>query len=122
MALSKVYMATKNTTANGAALLLLAVYLGMVVYRGNVKDFALQVWKDVSTRSTAGPAFWQWAIALLILYALAENPNTSHIFGPLLAIALVAMLLQLAIHQPKLFATLNKNVGYILGGPAANRT
>jgi hypothetical protein len=125
----KVMMVAKNTTANAAVLILLAVFLAAIVWRGNAKVFATTVWADITGQQSSvssngavtvtgskGPAFWQWAIALIVLYALAENSNTSHIFGPLLAIMVVAMLIQLAEKNPTQFANLSNGVKQIFGG------
>jgi hypothetical protein len=116
MATNKIYLVAKNTTANGAVLLLLAAFLAVVVYNGNLGYLASALKQDLFTRSQAGPAFWQWAVGLIVLYALAENPNTSQLFGPLLAIALVALLIQLATKQPTLFQNLTSGINRILGG------
>lgn len=112
----------KSVIANAAVLLLLAAYLAAVVWNGNVGAFATQAWADFSGRKSNQPAFWQWALAFIILYALGENDATSHLFGPLLAIMVVAMLIQLAIKQPQIFNTLDNNIRFILGAGTVHRT
>jgi hypothetical protein len=116
MADNKVVMVAKNTAANGAVLILLAVYLGAVVWKGNVGAFTAQLWQDFSGRPQGGPAFWQWGLAVIVLYAIAQNDSTEHIFGPLLAILIVAMLIQLAMKQPQLFANLTSGINKLFGG------
>jgi len=114
--------ATIDPLANGAALLLLAAYLSVVLATGNFSPFLAALKQDLFTRSAAGPAFWQWLIALIVLYALAKNPATSQIFGPLLGVALVAMLIQLALKNPQSFNALDNNIRYLLGGGTIHRS
>jgi hypothetical protein len=126
---SKVYLVSKSSAANGAVLLMLAVYLAAVVYQGNVGAFSKQIWADFSGNGSAsvgpggvtvtaskGVAFWQWALASIVLIYLAENDNTSQLFGPLLAIVVVAMLIQLAEKQPAAFKALTAGVNTLFGG------
>jgi hypothetical protein len=129
MRTEKVYVIAKNGAANGFALLMLAIYLAAVVWRGNLTPFVQAVWADfsgngaVSTQGGAtvvmasrGPAFWQWLLALVILYALASNPDLKPVFEPLLIVALVALLIQLATNRPQYFASLNSGIKSIFGG------
>lgn len=118
---SRIVTTAKSPALNAGILILVAVYLGAVIWRGNVNDLMKAVWADFTGQGYKGPAFWNWAIALLILMWLAERPSTSHIFGPLLAIMTVALLIQLAINQPQVFNTLDNNLRYILGGGTAHR-
>lgn len=127
---SQIAATSRSPAANATVLLLLATYLAAVVWRGNIGAFATAVWNDFSGQgsSTVGPggavtvtgtggvAFWQWALALVILYALAENNTTAPLFEPLLAIMIVAMLLQLAIKQPQVFKKLTQGINSIFGG------
>jgi hypothetical protein len=117
----RVYTAAKSPAVNGAVLIMLAIYLAAVVYQGNVGDFAKALWADFSGQQPGGgktqrPAFWQWALAVLVLYALAQYPETEHLFGPLLGIVIVAMMIQLAVKQPGVFQTLNDSVKALFGG------
>jgi hypothetical protein len=123
----KVYIAATNSKVNATVLIMLAVYLGAVIWQGNVGAFASSVWADFSGQPMPGqgpgvtgqaqrPAFWQWALAVLILYWLAQNPSTENLFGPLLAIVIVAMLIQLAIRQPGVFQTMTNSFKSLLGG------
>lgn len=128
MATSKMYLVTKSTSANGAVLILVAIFLGAIVVRGNVGSFMSTVWNDITGQTTAvsggavtvtaakGPAFWQWAIAVVILIALAENDSTSGLFAPFLGIMVIAMLIQLATRQPQLFKDLSAGITSLLGG------
>lgn len=116
---NKVYLVAQNSTANGFILLAVAIYLGVIIWQGNLTAFVTTLWADISGKqvatsgasvtvtATKGPAFWQWLVALLVLYVLASNPTTEPYFGPFLAIMLVALLIQLATNQPALFANLN---------------
>lgn len=106
----------KSVMATGAVLIMVAVYGAAVVWNGNVGAFATQVWNDFAGKPKGQPAFWQWALSFVILYALSKNDTTKQLFGPLLAIMVVAMLIQLAMKQPQLFAQLNSGVKSILGG------
>jgi len=114
--------ASIDPISNGAVLLLLAVYLGIVIWNGNLGALTSALKQDILQRNSAGPAFWQWLIALIVLYALAKNPATSQIFGPLLGIALVAMLIQLALKNPQSFNALDNNIRYLLGGGTIHRS
>lgn len=114
---STVYLVTKNNTANAAILVALAIYLGAVIWQGNLGAFLSTAWADFSGQGGAQrPAFWQWFLALVILLWLAENDTTSGLFAPLLAIVVIAMLIELATTQPQLFANLNQGIAKLFGG------
>ena len=103
-----------HSGANAASLLFLAAYLAIVLYQGNLSKLADQARTDF-LGGNGKPAFWRWAIALLLLYALARNPSTNSLFGPILVLVLVAMLIEMATTQPGTFATLNKQIAGFFG-------
>lgn len=113
---SKALQNASTGPANGIVLLLIAAYLAAVTWKGNIGALGSALYKDLFDKGQAGVAFYQWLIALVILWYLANKPETSKIFEPLLYIALVALLIQLATKQPNLFKALNQGVSRILGG------
>lgn len=123
------FVLDKSTAVNGSILIILAVYLSAVIYQGNLINFVKAFWQDFSGQSVTqgpggsvtvtgnkGPAFWQWAIALLILYALAQNDEVRKVFGPLIIIALCAMFINLAEKNPQMFKTLTSSIDKFFGG------
>ncbi len=113
---SKAIQNASTGPANGIALLLLAAYLAAVTWKGNLGALWSALYKDLFEKGPAGVAFYQWIIGLAILWWLANKPETSKVFEPLLYVALVALLIQLATKQPNLFKSLNQGVARILGG------
>lgn len=110
-------MIAKSATtgnANAAAALILGAYLAIVLYQGNLGALATQAKMDF-LGDAQHPAFWRWAIALLILYALAQNKATNFLFAPLLVMALAGMLIEMATTQPATFATLNSQIAAFFG-------
>jgi len=113
---NKVYLITKSNSANGLAMIVLAAYLIAVVWRGNLQFFLKTLWQDISGKQTSGRAFWQWGLAVVVLYYLATNDTTEEFFGPFLAIMVVALLIQLAGAQPQLFNNLSTALNKVFGG------
>lgn len=116
----KLAKAATHTGANAFAAILLAAYLAIVAWQGNIFALFGQMQSDiVGTQQRSG--FWKWAIALIILYWLAENPSTNEIFGPLLMLALLAMMIEIATTQPNEFQNLTKAINTIFStNPSAS--
>ncbi len=109
---SRITKAATHSGANAFAAILLAAYLAIVAWQGNIGALFGQIKSDVvGTPQRSG--FWKWAIAIVILYWLAENPATNKVFGPLLMVTLLAMLIDIASTQPQAFQNLNRAVATI---------
>jgi hypothetical protein len=110
---------------NAAVSIFVGAYLVLVFYQGNLGKLAKQLEVDffgvspgntgaatasgntVTVGGTRGqPAFWRWALALLILLALAQSKKLNFLFGPILALTLTAMLIEIASSQPGAFRSL----------------
>lgn len=114
---NKVVLVAKSNFLNGLTAISLGIYLLAVVFQGNSKDFLKTIWADLSGKQPShNRAFWQWALALGILYYLASNDSTEEYFAPFLAIALVALLISLATAQPALFKNLTSALNSAFGG------
>jgi hypothetical protein len=103
---------SKHSYANGAAALLLAAYLVIVWYRGNLASLASSAQADFLGTGQQ-TAFWKWALALVILYALASTPSLRVIFAPFLFIVIVAMFIEAA--EKGRLAGINKAFNAIFG-------
>lgn len=107
-------LATHGGT-NAIVAVMLGVYLIMVVYQGNLGALATAAKQDFL--GTSGePAFWRWAVALLILVALARNPKVNFLFGPLLMFALVGMLINVAGKNPAMLKNLQSGIKSLFQG------
>lgn len=103
-----------HTPTNAAIALVLGAYLAIVLYQGNLGALATAAKQDFLGGGNEQP-FWRWAVAVLILVAVADNPTTKPYFGPLLGFALVAMLINIATTQPTLLNNLNSGVKALFG-------
>jgi len=101
---------------NATIAILIAVYIVAVWWQGNLTAFASAFWDDITGRSNGRPAFWQWLIALAVLYALAHNDSTAPLFGPILAIAVVGLFIQLQLSNPQALTNLATQARQLLGG------
>jgi hypothetical protein len=100
--------------------LMLGGYLAICLYQGNLGALASAAKDDflgtaASGNAPAQPGFWRWAVALLILVALARSPRTNFLFGPLLIFTLVAMLISTASNQPAAWANINAGIAKLFG-------
>lgn len=111
--------AVNHPTVNPAIAIFVGVYLLVALYQGNLGALATQAKADflggTDAQGNATPGFWRWAAALIVLIYLSQNPATSNLFGPLLAITLVAMLINIASTQPGLFQNLNNGIAAFFG-------
>lgn len=98
----RVSQVVNHSYANPAALLFIGAYGAICLFNGNFGALVSQLRIDFLGSDNQG-AFWKWGIALLILYALASNSATNEIFGPVLIIALAAMLVQSVEKNPAQF-------------------
>lgn len=99
---------------NAMVAVVLAAYLAIVLYQGNLGSLATAAKQDFLGGNNEKP-FWRWAAALLILLALAHNPKLNFLFGPALVFVLIAMLINTAQNQPDVFANLNQGVATFFG-------
>jgi hypothetical protein len=111
----KIVVMNKSSAANGIVLLGIAVYLGVVVWNGNLEQFINTLWDDITGKGPHGYAFWQWGLAVVILLYLATFDSLQGPMDTLLIIAFVALLIQLATKQPQLFKNLNSALSGIFG-------
>lgn len=99
---------------NAAVALLLGAYLAIVLYQGNLGALATQAKTDFLGGATGTgatqPGFWKWGAAVLILMALAQINAVKPVFGPILAITLVAMLINIASENPQALSNLESGV------------
>lgn len=100
------------TNAIGA--LLLGAYLLAVLWQGNLGALASAASQDFFGTNNQ-PAFWRWGVALLVLVYLAQSRRANWLFGPVLAIALVAMLINAASNNPQVFANLQAGLAQFYG-------
>lgn len=113
----QVYKVAQHNGANAAALILIGGYGAIVLYNGNLGALLTQLKQDFLGTNGQG-AFWRWGLALLILYALAKNPSTNHLFGPILVIAIVAMLIEAASRSNGGASSFFKSLHDLFTGPA----
>src|SRR4029077_3647877 len=105
--------------ANALALILAAVFVAIVTYNGNFPALLAQIKGDFLGTGDQG-AFWKWALALIILYALASNTTTNQFFGPLLAAAILAMLIGTAERNPSAWQNLRGSIDSLFGTAKTN--
>ena len=110
--------ATTHGGTNAAIAVLLGGYLAICLYQGNLGNLAAAARQDFLGDSQH-PAFWRWAMALLILMALAKVPAVQPIFGPALVIVLIAMLINSAENHPQQFASLQSGIAALFGRQSA---
>ena len=104
---------------NAAIAIILGVYLAIVMYQGNLGSLATAAKHDFLGGNGEQP-FWRWAVAVIVLLALARSPKYNFLFGPLLAFALVAMLINVATNNPAMFQNLNTGVATLFGRSATS--
>lgn len=119
------YQNVTHLPSNSATMLILAAYVATVLWRGNFALLIGNLRNDFFGRDAAPaagsapatgkqPAFWKWAFGLIILYALASNARLNFLFGPLLMLALAAMLINIATRDPQGFSNLSSSFNAIL--------
>jgi hypothetical protein len=113
--MSRAYAVASHVPTNGAVVLLLAGYIAVVTYQGNFGTLVNAVRQDF-IGGAGHRAFWKWALALVILIALAQSSRVGFLFGPALTIALVAMLLEIATTQPEMIKNLSASLNSIFSG------
>lgn len=75
-------------TIDGLATVALALYLAVVVIRGNLKPFLAEVVKDAG--------FLEWLVALFILYEVTRIPTLKPYTAPLFGMAGLILAMRLA--------------------------
>lgn len=99
---------------NAIVSLLLAGYLIAVMAQGNLTVLLTQIKLDLFGDGTiAHQPFYRWAIAFVILAALAHSRTLNPLFGPLFFAAIVAMLVTQA--QTGGLAQLNSSIKQFFG-------
>lgn len=77
-----------NNLANTASVFVIAGYLGMVVYRGNMGALLSELPKDAG--------YIEFLVAGAVLKVIVDNPNTHSVALGLVAVSIVAVLLKAA--------------------------
>lgn len=104
-----------HTPTNAAIVLLVAGYIAVVTYQGNFGTLTNAVRQDFIGGAGHRP-FWKWALALVIMIALAQSSRVGFLFGPALTIALVAMLIEIATTQPDMLKNLSASFNAVFSG------
>lgn len=98
-----------HSGVNAAVAVGIGSYLAIALYQGNLGALATQARGDFLGQN-GERGFWQWALAVIILVALGKSPTLKPVFGPLMVVALVAMLINLATTDKTKFANLQDGI------------
>lgn len=113
--MKSIYRTGAHGPTNAIVALGLGVYIAVLVTRGNLGPFWQALQSDIITSG-----FWKWVLALVILYYLASNPSLNPVFGPLLIIAVIAMLIYAAEKNPASLQNLRSGINSLFGSTTAN--
>lgn len=109
-----VLQSSSHGPTNALLLILFAVYLGMVLYQGNLGDLWDALKADIAG-GTSKPHFWQWAIAVFLLYYISETPSLSDYTEPFFWLVIVAFLINLSMKNPQFLQNLVDAAKTVLG-------
>jgi hypothetical protein len=100
-----------EATFEGFAVVAVGVYLIMVVIKGNATALWNALKQDLIVGTSTQPAFFKWAIAFFIFYALSVNEKTKVIGQPLFLAAVLAMVILIGERGGAPLQALQKFIG-----------